>query len=265
MIQNKLFEQKTILVVPCFNESNRWKENYWTKIANHPSIEIVFVNDGSSDLTLDLIKRFSKKNGTNYVNLPKNSGKAEATRLGLIFAISMMRKSPEIANVGFIDADGSSSINEVLRIVEIFCLKNEFDSLWTSRVKLSGREINRTLVRHFLGRIFALIASIGTDTMPYDTQSGFKLFKLNSKFENCVVEPFKTRWLFELEILNRWEDLNKSKLKIWEEPLMDWKDIPGSKVTFKEILRVGKELLLLKTRHLSFRKLKDQNGFKRIR
>jgi glycosyltransferase involved in cell wall biosynthesis len=244
------------LVVPCYNEASRWNEKYWAKLSNSSKVSIVFVDDGSSDSTLKLLKSFCNKFEASYLSLEKNFGKAEAIRQGwLSITETDQTKSEKEYIVGFVDADGAVSVQDILRLVEIFKNLRGFDALWSSRVALAGRQINRRITRHYLGRIFASIASIGIESIPYDTQSGFKLFGYTREFEECIKSPFKTKWLFELEMINHWKINNNRNFKIWEEPLNEWTDVQGSKVTIKEMFRIGKELLKIKLVHTQWKKV----------
>ena len=71
--------QKTAIVVPCYNESKRLRlnefENYLT---DKTSVTFIFVNDGSTDNTLEIIDRLCKANPHQVMckSLAKNKGKA---------------------------------------------------------------------------------------------------------------------------------------------------------------------------------------------
>lgn len=51
-----------------------------------------------------------------------------------------------------------------------------FDALWSSRVALSGRFIQKLASRHYMGRVVATLLSVDGNSISYDTQSGVKLF-----------------------------------------------------------------------------------------
>ena len=107
-----------------------------------------------------------------------------------------------------------------------------------SRVKLSGREIERNNLRHYFGRLISTFICLGWEKAPYDTQSGLKIFKLDSSFREAVKLPFKTSWFFDIELILRLDELNS--LRIWEVPLMKWEEIGESSIKgtrFTNILR----------------------------
>jgi glycosyltransferase involved in cell wall biosynthesis len=232
-----------IFVVPCFNEEKRLNKFLWEQVLAIPNIELYFVNDGSKDSTEVIIKELASKfkNASNHSN-EKNLGKAETIRLAFQ---KKLLENPNCSGLGFIDSDSAINMEDVIRIVEEFKLKSkneEFDSVWSSRVKLAGRKIERNSSRHYIGRIISSLISMKIGNIPYDTQSGLKIFKPNQKLKLILVESFKTRWLFEIEMLIRWRKENGHDILIWEMPLNEWKEIPGSKINLRESLRVLVEL-----------------------
>jgi hypothetical protein len=125
-----------------------------------------------------------------------------------------------------------------------------------SRVKLMGREINRRPLRHYIGRVFATLASITLSLPIYDTQCGAKLFRNMPEIKALFEEPFISGWIFDVEILARLIRLSKARpdLKpesiLMELPLQSWTDVPGSKVSPSDFLRAIKDLRKIKRRYL---------------
>ena len=97
-----------------------------------------------------------------------------------------------------------------------------------SRVKLAGRKIQRSNLRHYLGRAIATFICRGWALAPYDTQSGFKIFTFDSYFIEAMSRSFVTSWFFDIEIILRLEKMNS--LGIWEIPLTEWSEIEGSNI-----------------------------------
>ena len=55
---------ETIIVVPCFNEASRLAvEQFETFIQVHPDLRFLFVNDGSSDDTLEVLRALEARDG----------------------------------------------------------------------------------------------------------------------------------------------------------------------------------------------------------
>src|SRR5262249_59105570 len=104
-----------------------------------------------------------------------------------------------------------------------------------SRVKLLGRTIDRRIGRHYRGRIFATLASLVLDLPVYDTQCGAKLFRTSAILAAALSRPFRSRWSFDVELLQRlvlgFGGVPALAVReIVEEPLAVWRDVPGSKL-----------------------------------
>lgn len=232
------------MVVPCFNEAQRFDIEYWTEVTELTNCNWIFVDDGSVDQTYDVLQRFCSDKHK-VIRLQKNAGKAEAIRIGILDYLS---SSSDASVIGFIDADSAFSSRDVARILSIagkMSQSPDFYSLWASRAPLAGRTIQRKLSRHYIGRFVATVLSLGVDDVPYDTQCGFKLFARNDHLIEMLEEPFLTRWFFDVEILFRLRNLNP-QCQIWEEPLRSWIDVEGSKVSMRNSLAILSELLKIK-------------------
>ena len=215
-----------ILVVPCFNEEFRWDTEYWIQICAIQDLKICFVNDGSSDGTSKRIAPLLVNSNHSLLELPRNVGKAEALRQGFNH---ILNEHP--LGIGFLDADGAFPISDIEAQIDRFRKLSKATtnstSVWSSRVKLAGRAIERDLKRHYLARILVTLLAIRLKFTIYDTQCGMKIFPYSKELENCMQEPFKTHWFVDLEIFMRWRKETGSDMNIWEEPLLGWNDVGG--------------------------------------
>jgi dolichyl-phosphate beta-glucosyltransferase len=227
-------------VVPFFNETSRWSPEYWNSL-QYKNIFLFFVDDGSTDYTVDLLATVSH---AHLIKLEKNIGKAEAVRFGIYTALNSGRN---FQVVGFLDADGAFEASEVIGIIEDapYIFAKGFQAIWASRVKLSGRSISRTNLRHLIGRIIAAFFSTSFGDFPYDSQCGFKLYRVDDRMKKSFLYESQTRWFFELEHLANYGVQNRRLLKIWEVPLMSWADIKGSKIYSTQSIIIIREILLV--------------------
>ncbi len=117
-----------------------------------------------------------------------------------------------------------------------------------ARVKLLGRDIQRLAARHYAGRVFATAASIVLGLGVYDTQCGAKLFRSASPFADAFREPFRSRWIFDVEVLERCVRRlgpSAAAARIYEFPLQRWHHARGSKLMPRHVLRAAWDLLLI--------------------
>lgn len=232
----------TVIVVPCFNEASRWNAAYWEAITAHSGIDLVFVDDGSTDSTPELIGATVSTCRARAIRLDRNSGKSEAVRQGLLAALAPDARADA---VGFLDADGAFPDVEVRRLVDLgtqLLDSDRYDALWSARIVMAGRGISRHASRHYIGRIVSTVVAPLHRYEVYDTQSGFKLFQRSPALEQCLATPFGTRWFPDIELLQRWTASQGQQMRIWEEPVSGWHDVGGSKVNRSQYVQLLKDL-----------------------
>ncbi len=226
---------KTLLVVPCYNEERRLSSAAFQSFASlHPDIAFLFVNDGSSDRTEDLLYDLCSSLGTQgqVLSFGENRGKAEAVRLGILQGM----KGEGYSYVGYWDADLATPLEEVISMEMILEEKPHVMLVMGARVKLLGRSIQRKAMRHYLGRVFATVASNVLGLAVYDTQCGAKLFRCESSLlQQIFQKPFLTQWVFDVELVARLQACLPARASdadhfIFEYPLVQWQDMDGSKV-----------------------------------
>lgn len=246
-------QSSLIIVVPCHNEQERLNKDEFISFAKtHKNIGFIFVNDGSTDNTEQVLNNICAENSSQLrsINLPCNKGKAEAVRLGVEEA---MESAPMY--VGYWDADLATGLSEICRMIDILDSDETVDIVLGSRVKLLGFDIQRRMTRHYLGRVFATFASIALRLAVYDTQCGAKIFRTTQDIKDIFSKQFKSRWIFDVELLARF--LGKSegnKEKIRELPLLAWVDVAGSKLSPKDFVKAIFELWLIYLNEVKHRK-----------
>ena len=221
------------VVIPCYNEARRLDADAIRQhLAANPNTSFILVNDGSTDRTGEILFALEKELPRQIVvlALPRNQGKGEAVRQGVLTALAN-----EAPFVGFWDADFATPLVEINRFREMFQEQPVLMLAMGARVRLLGRRIERSALRHYLGRVFASLASLALAMPVYDTQCGAKLFRVTPEVRIAFAEPFLSRWIFDVEILARLRqaiaergmDIEKS---ICEVPLESWHNASGSKL-----------------------------------
>jgi dolichyl-phosphate beta-glucosyltransferase len=216
--------------VPCYNEAQRLPvESLKQFLSSSPHITFLFVNDGSRDETLSVLHSLKRDVGDQAVvlSLDINQGKAEAVRAGMCRGMEL-----GFDYLGFWDADLATPLYEIEKFISIFESRPELDMVFGSRVRLLGRNIQRRAARHYLGRIFATVASMVLGLPVYDTQCGAKIFRCRPFLTALFEQRFLSRWIFDVEIIARYTVRTGSHKGegIYEHPLSAWADVKGSRV-----------------------------------
>jgi glycosyltransferase involved in cell wall biosynthesis len=210
-------------------------------------VNFLFVDDASTD-NLDYIYSLKEKyKNVFYLRLTKNLGKANAIREGLLYATNNTQLNTY--TLGYLDFDDSILASEAQRIIALFSSKieelNSVDTLWASRVKLNGRNIIRSNLRHFYSRILITLIGFNYPLLPYDSQCGFKLFLNNDIFQESIQSPFLTKWFIDLELLIRLTQISGKRINIWEEPLLSWKETRSFNYKFVNSFRILREVVFI--------------------
>jgi glycosyltransferase involved in cell wall biosynthesis len=224
------------IVVPCYNESRRLPVGRFEQYIQSSTTEFVFVDDGSTDDTFQILKRIEAAHPDQVVivSCGRNLGKGEAVRRGINAAITR-----QVDYVGFWDADLATPLEAISDFVAEFAIRRDCLMVFGARVQLLGRRIDRSALRHYLGRIFATVASLILRLPVYDTQCGAKLFRVTPATVSLFASPFHSRWTFDVEIIARHIQQVGSLTaasQIFELPLYVWKDVAGSKVKPRDFL-----------------------------
>ncbi len=230
------------MVVPVYNEANRLNgAAFLDYLATDPTVRFLFVNDGSSDATAGVLERLRSAAPTQIeiLSLALNGGKAEAVRRGLAHAFA---DGADL--VGFLDADLAAPLSGIALLRHDLASHPEALAVIGARIKLLGRRISRSERRHYLGRLFATCASLALALPVYDTQCGLKLFRRHPAVQQALATPFRSRWIFDVELLGRLRrdpafDLATS---VREVPLEIWEEQGESRLRLRDFLRAPWEL-----------------------
>lgn len=226
------------IVIPAYNEAVRLGNTLGAVVKylreHWPNGEVIVVDDGSSDNTAGIAREIFNGSGrlrTSVISYKSNLGKGRAVRLGLLAARG------DVAL--FSDADLSTPITEAPKLVEPI-LSGQFD------VTFGSRALNRKLIgvhqpwrREQGGRVFNLVVRLATGLPFWDTQCGFKAFRM-SVCRPLVEAATVDRFGFDVELLYL---AFRAGLRLKEVPVR-WDHNEGSKVSvvsdsFRMLSEVG--------------------------
>jgi glycosyltransferase involved in cell wall biosynthesis len=242
------------VVVPCYDEAERLRPGAFVRACQAtPGLHFLFVDDGSRDGTLALLRELAARAPERLavLALPGNRGKAEAVRAGLLEAFARGHDY-----VGWWDADLATPLDEIARFVAALETAPEREIVFGARVRMLGRAIERSAQRHALGRVFAAAASQALGLPVYDTQCGAKLLRATPALAALFAEPFASGWVFDVELLARLIRARRREGRpaadaVLELPVLAWQDVPGSKVGPADFVRGLVELLRIRRRYLA--------------
>ncbi len=247
---NPSLSLRSFLVIPHYNDAARLEPFLADLLRVLPERFVILVSDdGSNREERDRLGRLVKKmqaavrtGGARLLDpifVEANTGKGGAIRRA-------WERAGDADILAFTDADGAVCAKEILRAEESFrdeCDKG-FSALFGSRVKMLGRTVERSLKRHFSGRIFATLVSNLGDVPAYDTQCGLKFLKADA-YRKIVPFMQCQSFAFDVELCLL---LRKFGCPILEFPV-DWCDVPGSKVRLvRDGLRMALEVIRIRLR-----------------
>jgi dolichyl-phosphate beta-glucosyltransferase len=179
------------VVVPAYNEEGRLESplielvQYLT--TQSFSSEIICVNDGSTDRTLEIMRSVAEKYPiVRVISYDENRGKGYAVKQGVLGSYG--------SYVLFTDADMNTPIEEVSRLLEHI---QDFDIVIGSR---AGKQQDRPAIREFGSRFLNIMIQLLAVPGIRDTQCGFKLFRSEAArmiFEKTILNRFS----FDIEVL----------------------------------------------------------------
>lgn len=237
-------EQSISIVIPCFNEAKSLNiDEYQVFFKTNPNVSFCFVDDGSSDNTLQLLQKL-ESNQIHLINLENNSGKAEAVRQGMLYCMKQCHSD----YLAFFDADLSTPLTQIELLQNAITNDLNVEMAFGSRILTLGNRIDRKRSRFIIGRTIATFISNTLKIKVYDTQCGAKLF--DKKLASQIFQkPFISRWLFDVELIFRVLDLYGRKegvKKLKEVPLNIWEEKGNSKIKWTYGLKMWVDLYKIK-------------------
>ena len=243
--------QKNIvgIVIPCYNEENRLKSAKFTQfVEDKLGYHLCFVNDGSTDKTLDVLNEISKGR-EGYISVydcAQNGGKAEAVRQGILH----LAKDPQIDYFGYLDADLSTNFSDFEDLVQTIS-NSDFQIIGGSRMARMGADITKEGSRAIISKTVNLIIRRILGMSFNDTQCGAKVMTREIA-ENMFNDKFLTSWLFDVEIflrMKKFYGVDSVQDLICEQPLKRWIHEDGSHLSMKDSIKIVGQLLQIRLKY----------------
>lgn len=225
------------LIIPAYNEAERIGKSLLSAkdylAENFETYEIVVVDDGSSDGTPNLARKFG--DSVKVFQLERNSGKGAAVRKGMLESEGLVRV--------FTDADFSTPIYELKKIMKE--LNGGADICIGSRaIQPELIKVHQPFFREMLGKTFNLFVRTFLFSGIKDTQCGFKGFKdyaAEKVFSKAKIDGFG----FDVEILYL---AGKEGFKIAQVPV-EWYNDDRTTVSPVKGIKAFLELFEIKRLH----------------
>ncbi|HUG30634.1 MAG TPA: dolichyl-phosphate beta-glucosyltransferase [Candidatus Limnocylindria bacterium] len=228
----KIAPSSLTLVLPAYNEAARIGPALDELFAYldapteglHPRIDVLVVDDGSSDATAEIVRarpeaeRPADGDLARLAVLPvQHGGKGSAVKAGMLAAEGNL--------VVFADADMATPPGELVKLVAAL---DTADVALGSRIQPDGSDMRATQpgYRRALGALFHLLASIWVVGDVKDTQCGFKGFTREAA-QDLFARQKVTSIVFDVELIHlarrrgyrlavvpiRWEDVRGSRMR----------------------------------------------------
>lgn len=210
--------KKIAIIIPVYNEEKRIFStlrkisDFFSK--NKIAYQIIIVDDGSKDNTLEKLRNLTDKN-IKILKNAKNFGKGFSVKKGVLAATT--------ENILITDADLSTPIEEINKLWPY--LKNFPVIIGSRYLNSASIKVRQPLYRRIVSRVGNFLVRMILGLNFYDTQCGFKLFHgkiAKSLFNKLTI----ARWGFDIEILA----IAKHHKILVKEIAVDWHDSPNSKL-----------------------------------
>lgn len=209
---------KISIIIPCYNEEEMIELYYKEmqkvmKKLEKTEFELIFINDGSTDKTLDILRKLSKNKDVRYISFSRNFGKEAGIYAGLKYATGDY--------VGLMDVDLQDPPEMLIEMYNTLEEK-EYDCVATRRVSREGEPP----IRSFFARLYYKIINKISKTEIVDGARDFRL--MTRQMVDSILEVteynrfskgifswvgYKTKWL---EYKNVERVAGTSKWSFWK-------------------------------------------------
>ncbi len=212
---------KYSIVIPCFNESfniPRLFSEVDKYIVKDTCLEVIFVDDGSTDSTKILLQQFkdTHNKSVSVISYPENRGKGFAVRTGVLSARGKW--------IIVFDADLAVSLDHIEKLKPFIASGNEV-IIGNRRRKDAHILVHQSFIRENFGKVYTIVAQMVTGVKVDDFTCGFKCFS-ESSAKRIFSASRINRWTYDAEIFYL---IKKYNIK-WSEIGVVWRDGDKTKV-----------------------------------
>ena len=218
------------LIIPIYNEEHRLhktfiKLNNFTN-KNKNKIEVVFVNDGSTDLSTQIVKKFisganvkNKLLSFKLITYSTNVGKGYDVKKGVL--------NSKYSWILICDSDFSTKPSQFDQwYKKNYIVNNNYRTAYFGSRNHELSKIKASILRVFFGTIFRQLTYLLFKITLKDTQCGFKVF--HKRYAKNIFKKIKSyRYAFDIELILL---LKNYKISIEELPVK-WNHENGSKLS----------------------------------
>jgi dolichyl-phosphate beta-glucosyltransferase len=240
------------IIIPCYNEADRLPRtlratiDFFALQNSGREVEIIVVNDGSKDQTVNAAKavlhELPKGVSCEIIDYSPNQGKGQEVKKGMTAA-----KGDRVL---FMDADYSVPMED-LQLAEDLLDKGVDIAIGSRALDDTILLERQSFLREKMAKVFGLVQRTWLGLKLLDTQCGFKLF--TNKAAQAIFPHVKlSSVIFDGEVL--WL-ARKMKFTVQEFPV-HWKHDPDSRITYtpKQAVKVFFEMLRIPSMHLGVRR-----------
>ncbi|UCC14691.1 MAG: glycosyltransferase family 2 protein [Gammaproteobacteria bacterium] len=234
------------VVIPAYNEAERLPP-YLDEVVNTlrqtvDRWEIIVVDDGSTDLTREIVRDFSAiEPGVQLVCNEINLGKGGAVARGVSEARGRY--------ILFTDADGATPASEIHKLVAALHSGVEI-AIGSRRASDVAVTLRRDSIRAALGSSFYAFVNFFAVPGIRDTQCGFKAFRRDAA-SRLFDQLTETGWAFDVEVLYRAQLVGYA---VAEVPV-NWQEMEGSKLDpVRDAIRMARAIFKIRRQNAGFQR-----------
>ena len=224
------------IIIPAHNEEERLPPSLelvdaFVRQQLYP-IEVIIVENGSHDRTLEVVRSFQSKMPYLKVIQETQKGKGLAVRSGMLAASGQYRI--------FCDADFSMPVTEISKFIPK--TGEQYDIAIASRELPESKRVDEPEFRHLIGRVFNNLVRWALLPGLQDTQCGFKAFR-GDVADHLFRMQTLTGWSFDAELLFIAQRLGYKTIEV---PIT-WYYKPGTRLHIvKDSIKMASDLFTIR-------------------